>query len=41
MALAVVLVAGIIGGIVHTGLLFLPALVVLVIGTRAMWPARS
>jgi uncharacterized membrane protein len=41
VALAVVLVAGIIGGIVHTGLLFLPALVVLVIGTRVMWPARS
>jgi hypothetical protein len=32
----VVLVAGIVGGIVHTGLFFLPALVVLVIGARSL-----
>ena len=35
-AAAVVLVAGIVGGILHTGLLFLPALAVLVIGGRSL-----
>jgi hypothetical protein len=34
VAAIVVLVVGLIGGILHTGLLFLPALVVLVIGSR-------
>ena len=35
-AAIVILVAGIVGGILHTGLLFLPALVVLVIGARSL-----
>jgi hypothetical protein len=33
----VVLVAGIIGGILHTGLFFLPALIVLAVGTVKLW----
>ena len=33
----VVLAVGIIGGVLHTGLFFLPALVVLVIGGRRLW----
>jgi hypothetical protein len=33
----VVLVAGIVGGISHTGLFFVPALVVLAIGTVRLW----
>ena len=33
----VVLVAGIAGGILHTGLLFVPALVVLAVGTVKLW----
>jgi hypothetical protein len=40
-ALAVVLIAGIFGGILHTGLFFLPALVVLAVGGRALWRARA
>jgi uncharacterized membrane protein len=39
-ALAVVLIAGIVGGVLHTGLFFLPALVVLVVGGRALWRER-
>jgi hypothetical protein len=39
-AAIVVLVAGIVGGILHTGLFFVPALVVLVIGSRDLWRAR-
>jgi hypothetical protein len=33
----VVLVAGIAGGLLHTGLLFAPALVVLAVGTVKLW----
>ena len=33
----VVLVAGIVGGILHTGLFFLPALIALAIGTVMLW----
>jgi hypothetical protein len=33
----VILVAGIAGGISHTGLLFVPALVVLAVGTVKLW----
>ena len=33
------LVAGIVGGVLHTGLFFLPALVVLVIGGLRLWRA--
>lgn len=40
-ALAVVLIAGIVGGVLHTGLFFLPALVVLVVGGRALWRERA
>jgi uncharacterized membrane protein len=40
VAAIVVLVAGIVGGILHTGLLFLPALVVLVIGSRPLLRER-
>jgi hypothetical protein len=36
-----VLVAGIIGGITHTGLFFVPALVVLAVGTAKLWTERS
>ena len=32
-----VLVAGIAGGILHTGLFFVPALVVLAVGTVKLW----
>jgi hypothetical protein len=39
-ATIVVLVAGIVGGILHTGLFFVPALVVLVIGSRDLWRER-
>jgi hypothetical protein len=38
---AVVLVAGIVGGITHTGVLFLPALVVLIVGAVKLWRERS
>jgi hypothetical protein len=34
---AAVLVAGIVGGITHTGALFLPALVVLIVGVVKLW----
>jgi hypothetical protein len=40
-ALAVVLIAGIAGGILHTGLFFLPALIVLAVGGRALWRERT
>jgi len=40
-ALVVVLVAGIVGGILHTGLVFLPALIVLAVGGRALWRERA
>ena len=33
----VVLVAGIVGGVLHTGLFFLPALIVLAVGTVKLW----
>jgi hypothetical protein len=33
----VVLIAGIVGGILHTGLFFLPALIVLAVGTVKLW----
>jgi hypothetical protein len=38
---AAVLVAGIAGGITHTGALFLPALVVLIVGVVKLWSERS
>jgi hypothetical protein len=38
---AAVLVAGIVGGITHTGVLFLPALVVLVVGVVKLWGEHS
>jgi hypothetical protein len=37
----VVLIAGIIGAVTHTGLFFVPALVVLAIGTAMLWRERS
>jgi hypothetical protein len=37
----VVMVAGIAGGIVHIGLLFVPALVVLAVGTVKLWREQS
>lgn len=37
----VVLVAGIVGGILHIGLFFLPALVVLAIGTVRLWQEQT
>ena len=37
----VVLVAGIVGGILHTGLFFLPALIALTIGTVMLWGEQS
>jgi hypothetical protein len=40
-ATAAVLVAGIVGGITHTGLFFVPALVVLVVGAVKLWRERS
>ena len=39
-ALAVVLIAGAVGGILHTGLAFLPAIIVLGFGGRALWRER-
>jgi hypothetical protein len=36
----VVLAAGIAGGILHTGVLFVPALVVLAVGTVKLWRER-
>jgi hypothetical protein len=38
---AAVLVAGIVGEITHTGVLFLPALVVLVVGVVKLWGEHS
>jgi hypothetical protein len=38
---AVVLVVGIVGGILHTGLFFVPALVVLVIGGVKLWREQA
>jgi hypothetical protein len=38
---AVVLVVGIVGGITHTGVFFLPALAVLIVGTLKLWGERS
>jgi hypothetical protein len=38
---AAVLVAGIVGGITHTGVLFLPALVVLIVGAVKLWGEHS
>lgn len=40
-ALAVVLIAGTAGGITHTGLVFLPAIIVLGFGGRALMRART
>ena len=37
----VVLVAGIVGGILHTGLFFLPALIALTVGTVMLWGEQS
>jgi len=37
----VVLIAGIAGGILHTGLFFVPALVVLAIGAAKLWQEQS
>ena len=37
----VVLVAGIVGGILHTGLFFLPALIVLGVGTVKLWQEQQ
>ena len=37
----VVLIAGIVGGILHTGLFFLPALVVLAVGTVRLWQEQT
>jgi len=37
----VILVAGIAGGILHIGLFFVPALVVLAVGTVKLWRERS
>jgi hypothetical protein len=36
-----VLIAGIAGGILHTGLFFVPALVVLAVGTAKLWREQS
>jgi hypothetical protein len=38
---AVVLVAGIVGGITHTGVFFLPALAVLIVGAVKLWGERA
>ena len=37
----VVLVAGMVGGILHTGLFFLPALIVLTVGTVMLWQEQA
>jgi len=36
-----VLIAGIVGGIVHVGLFFVPALVVLAVGAVKLWREQS
>jgi hypothetical protein len=41
IAAAVVLVVGIVGGITHTGLLFVPALAVLIVGVAKLWAERG
>jgi hypothetical protein len=41
IAAAAVLVAGIAGGITHTGVLFLPALAVLIVGAVKLWGEHS
>jgi hypothetical protein len=41
VAALAVLVAGIVGGITHTGLFFVPALVVLAVGVIKLWRERS
>jgi hypothetical protein len=41
VAAAVVLVVGIVGGIAHTGLFFVPALAVLIVGVVKLWRERS
>jgi hypothetical protein len=38
---AAALVAGIVGGITHTGVLFVPALVVLIVGAVKLWGEHS
>jgi hypothetical protein len=37
----VVLIAGIVGGILHIGLFFVPALVVLAVGAVTLWREQS
>jgi hypothetical protein len=41
IATGVILVVGIVGGITHTGLFFLPALVLLVVGAVLLWRERT
>jgi hypothetical protein len=41
MLAAAVLVAGILGGIVHTGLFFVPALAALAVAGLKLWRERS
>jgi hypothetical protein len=41
IAAAVVLVVGIVGGITHTGLFFVPALAVLIVGVAKLWAERG
>jgi hypothetical protein len=40
-ATGVVLIVGIVGGITHTGLFFVPALVVLAVGATMLWRERA
>jgi hypothetical protein len=41
VAALAVMIAGIVGGFLHTGLFFAPALVVLAIGTAKLWREQS
>ncbi len=41
LACLLVLVAGIVGGIVHIGLFFVPALVALAVGSARLWRERT
>ena len=41
VAAAVVLIAGIVGAITHTGLFFVPALAVLAVGTVKLWREQT
>jgi hypothetical protein len=41
VAALAVMVAGIVGGFLHTGLFFAPALVVLAVGTAKLWREQS